>query len=121
MASMEYGINAAKSSDSKLVLVDYLERMIELEKEIKFKKPLLKNTYLDLIKTFNQIGRPASALEIGQVALNRFGSDLYFLDQVKYNMGRIYLETLNQPRKGLFYFEQISEPSHKSELADDAY
>ena len=121
MASMEYGINAAKSSDSKLVLVDYLERMIELEKDIKFKKPLLKNTYLDLLKTFNQIGRPASALEIGQVALNRFGSDLYFLDQVKYNMGRIYLETLNQPRKGLFYFEQISEPSHKSELADDAY
>ncbi len=119
--SMEYGIRAAKNSDGKLVLVDYLERLIELEKDIELEIPLLKNTYLDLLKTYNLIGRPASALEIGQVAINRFGGDLFLLDQIKYNMGRIYMETLNQPRKGLFYFEQILEPSHKSELADDAY
>lgn len=120
ISALSFGIKSAKKTKNDQVLVHYLEQILDLEKENELEKPFLKKTHLDLVQSYQEMGRPASSIEIAHVALNRFTHDELFLDRVRYVLGRVYLETLNQPRQALFYFERILRPSAKSELADDA-
>jgi TolA-binding protein len=120
MAALDLGIESAINSEDQESAVDFLEQYLELEKTTETDSIQLRQAYFNLTRAYNAVEMPASALELGRVALNRYAGDSAFGDRIRYELGKIYQETLNQPRQALFFFEQILAPSHHSELSDEA-
>ncbi len=119
-ATLRLGVQCAVHRQAHDLAVQFLTEWFDCGASKQVNRFDLQAQQLELLRQYRAVGRTADALQFGQSLLEIEPSDWPFNDQMRFELGQIYLEDLKQPRLALFYFEQVLAPTHKSEYADDA-